>query len=269
MALHFAVQEHLVGGNTETEKWDAARRLGFDGIELRGADAKALQARLPELRAARAAGAVFPSVCTGGERFIGDADPGARAEALEQIKTLLSVIGELGGTGAITPAAYGRHSNFLPPFTPPRTPAEDRAVLTDMLGLLGDHAASEGVLVLLEPINRYEDHMLNTLAQGVDLLGHLGHGSVRLMADLYHMNIEEADPAAALRAAMPYVAHLHLADSNRLEPGQGHTDFAAAFAVLAEQGFAGACALECRLSGPAESTLTAALAYLRAAESGA
>ena len=61
------------------------------------------------------------------------------------------------------------HSNRLPPFAAPRTPEEDRDILLEMLGALGSHAAARGVAVYLEPLNRYEDHMVNTLAQGAEL----------------------------------------------------------------------------------------------------
>ena len=139
----------------------------------------------------------------------------------QDVKTKIQMRATSGAgstNGAVTPASYGMHSNYLPPFKPQRDRAGDRAVLLDMLGQLGDHAQRAGTTVLVEPLNRYEDHMLNTLAQGVDLLTALGHGSVKLMADLFHMNIEEPDSAAALDAAMPHVAHVHLADSTRAEP---------------------------------------------------
>lgn len=267
--MKLAVQENLLPGADASAKWDAARRLGFDGVELRGTSGPDLTARLPELRAARKAGAVFPSICVISDRFIGDWDADRRAEALATMKDLLSVAGEMGARGAVTPASYGMHFNYLPPFTPRRDAAGDRAILTDMLGQLGDHAKAEGVLVLLEPLNRYEDHMLNTLAQGVELLGALGHGSVKLMADLYHMNIEEADGAAALRDAAPHVAHVHLADSNRQVPGRGHVRFAPAFAALRETGFDGACAIECIPPEDGEAGLAAALSCLKSAAKGA
>jgi sugar phosphate isomerase/epimerase len=117
----------------------------------------------------------------------------------------------------------------------------------------------------LEPLNRYEDHMVNTLAQGAELCRGAGSPAVRLMADLFHMNIEEADMAASLTQAGALVAHVHLADSSRLEPGTGHTDFAAPFAALQAMGFAGWGAIECRLSHPPEVALAAALSTIRAA----
>src|SRR4028119_1149477 len=98
------------------------------------------------------------------------------------------------------PAAWGMFSRRLPPFTPPRSPERDREVLLDALGRLGEVAAREGVLLLLEPLNRYEDHMVNTVAEAAELARATGLASVAVGADTYHMNIEEADPLAAVDA---------------------------------------------------------------------
>ena len=263
MALKLAVQENLIPGDDLIGKWETVRAIGYDGIELRGN--AGMRDRLPELRAARDAGAVFSSICVISDRFIGDFDPGRRAEALAAMTELCDVAAEVGARGVVTPASYGMHSNRLPPFTPPRTPEEDREVLLDMLGRLGRHAAGRGVLVLFEPLNRYEDHMVNTLDQGAGLCRDTGLPSVRLMADLFHMNIEEADLAQALRDAGDMVAHVHLADSSRLEPGTGHTDFEAAFRALAAIGFEGWCAMECRLSSESGEALRRAHGVLREA----
>lgn len=137
------------------------------------------------------------------------------------------------------------------------------ARLADGLGRLGRRAAELGTLVLYEPLNRYETNLVNTLADGVRLLR--GVENVKLLADLFHMNIEEADMAASLSQAGALVAHLHLADSSRLEPGTGHTDFATAFDALRAGEFAGWGAIECRLSAPPEIALAAALSTIRAA----
>jgi sugar phosphate isomerase/epimerase len=263
--MKLAIQDVLLPGETLERKWDFAQSIGFAGIEMWGRGGPAFQARLPELHAARRAGVVMPTVCVIMDHFIGDFDAGKRASALANMKTLLTVIAEIGGTGAITPAAYGLHSNYLPPFAAPRSAAEDRSILIDQLGALGDHAASADVTLLFEPLNRYEDHMCNTLAEGVAILEALAHPSVKLMADLFHMSIEESDSPAALRAAGAHVGHVHLADNNRREPGKGHTDFAAAFTALKQMQFSGWMAVECILSGPASDVLPPAAAHLRAA----
>jgi sugar phosphate isomerase/epimerase len=261
--MRLAVQENLVSGEDVLAKWNLMRRLGFDGLELRGR--AGMRERLPELRAARATGLVASSICLDGGPFIGAFEADAREAAVAAVAEMLDVGSELGVRGVITPAAYGLHSNRLPPFAAPRPPEEDRAVLLDGLSRLAEHAALCGVEVWLEPLNRYEDHMVNTLAQGVELVRAVGSPALRLMADLFHMNIEEGDMAAALTETGPLVAHVHLADSSRLEPGTGHTDFAAPFAALRAMGFDGWGAIECRLSGPVEESLARALAALRAA----
>jgi sugar phosphate isomerase/epimerase len=176
---------------------------------------------------------------------------------------LLECAAELGARGVVTPAAWGIFSTRLPPHTPPRSSAEDRQILLEALGHLGGVAATLGVQVFFEPLNRYEDHMVNTLAQGAILLAELGQPSLRLLADTYHMNIEEANPIQALQDHSAWLGQVHLSDSNRFEPGQGHLDFAKVFAILERLGFAGYGALECRLSGEPEVALARSLARLR------
>jgi sugar phosphate isomerase/epimerase len=86
-----------------------------------------------------------------------------------------------------------------------------------------------------------------------------------VMADLYHMNIEERDPPGALAAAGAHLRHVHLSDSNRLQPGAGHIDFAAAFHALRQIGYDGFMAIECRLDGPPEAALRESARFLREA----
>jgi sugar phosphate isomerase/epimerase len=111
--VRLACQEHILPGDDILEKWEFAASAGFDGIELRGTED--WRERLDELRAVREQGAVFSSVCLISDRFIGDFDADRRREAVEHMKHLLSGIAELGGTGAVTPAAYGLASRRLPP----------------------------------------------------------------------------------------------------------------------------------------------------------
>ena len=86
---------------------------------------------------------------------------------------------------------------------------------------------------------------------------------MRLLADTYHMNIEEDDVCAALRAAAPVLGAVHLSDSNRHHPGRGHVDFAAVLATLRESGFDGTLSVECRPRGEPGAELRACGAFLR------
>ena len=263
MVLKLAAQEQMAPGRDLVAKYDFLVGAGFDGIELRGQGDLAFRERLPELRAARDAGVVMPSVCVMMDHFIGDFDPARRRDAVENMKVLLSVIAEVGGYGAITPAAYGLFSRALPPFTPPRSPVEDRQVLLDGLGELGGHAQREGAMVLLEPLNRYEDHMVNSLDQAAELCRAVGLESVRVMGDFFHMSIEEVDLAESIRRTGPLLAHMQLGDSNRLQPGAGHLDFGPPLKALEEIGFQGFLAMECHLDGDPATVLPAVARYLR------
>lgn len=260
--MNLACQEHLIPGETAIEKWDAVRSFGYQGIELRGGGDEDFRARLPELREAVRQGARYPSICGILPVFVGDFDADKRHDAIGRLKVLLSAAAELGATGVISPAAYGIHSNRLPPHKARRSPAEDEQILLDGFGELAAHAQREGVKILIEPLNRYEDHMINRLEQGVALCERIGSPAAAIMADLFHMNIEEPSLADALIGARGRLAHLHAADSNRLEPGQGHTDFRAVSRALEQIGFTGFVALECGLSAEPETALKAAAAVL-------
>ena len=260
--MKLACQDHLIPGDSIAEKWSTLTSLGYAGIELRGGGDDAFRARLPELRQARRMGVVFSSICGILPVFVADFDADKRRDAIARVKVLLTAAAELGAVGVVTPAAYGIHSNALPPFVAPRDEAADRAVLIDSFGELAAHAQSEGVKILIEPLNRYEDHMLNRLEQAAALCDAIGLRSAAIMADLFHMAIEEANSAAALLAAGRWLGHLHGADSNRCEPGAGQTDFTPVTAALRSLGFDGYVALECRLTGDPRDALARAARVL-------
>ncbi len=104
---------------------------------------------------------------------------------------------------------------------------------------IGEHAEKLGTSVALEPLNRYESNWFNRLDEGVELVQSLETRGVRLLADLFHMNIEEPSIAGALRGAAEYIGHVHLADSNRRAIGLGHIDAAAVGRTLREIGYGG------------------------------
>ena len=261
--MRLACQERLLPGANVIERWVFAHSIGFDALELQaGTRAEVAQQRVEWIDAVQH-GAVVTSICLAGGPFIGAFDAGERAEAIERMKLLLEITAELGARGVVMPAAWGLASTRLPKLRPLRTEAEDRAVLLEGLHTLGLHALKHGVLVLLEPMNRYEDHMVNTLEQAAEYVQAVKHESVRVMADTYHMNIEEANPPESLRRHAAWLAHVHVSDSNRFEPGKGHVDFRAILEILNNIGYDGDLALECRLSGDARIVLPETVQFLR------
>jgi sugar phosphate isomerase/epimerase len=239
--IKVSCQEQLLPGATLQEKWEFARRAGYDAIEVRGRGDFAFRDRLPELRRAARDGVPMPSVCVEMPHFLGAFDADLRRDAIAQLTSQLSVIAEVGGPGAVacTPASYGMFSRRLPPFEPPRDAEADREVLVEGLAILGEHAEREGAVLAFEPLNRYEDHMVNRIEQAVDLIDAVGLRSVRVLADTYHMNIEERSLPQAIRNTGARINHVHLSDSNRAAPGLGHVDYPGILQALLDVDYTG------------------------------
>lgn len=102
------------------------------------------------------------------------------------------------------------------------------------IGATGEIAQAAGVDLVLEVVNRFETNLLNTTAQGLAFLQETGSDHVRLHLDTFHMNIEEANPAAAIRLAGDKLGYFHIGESNRGYLGDGTIDFDAIFDALVE-----------------------------------
>ena len=102
------------------------------------------------------------------------------------------------------------------------------------IGATGEIAQAAGVDLVLEVVNRFETNLLNTTAQGLAFLAETGSDHVRLHLDTFHMNIEEANPAAAIRLAGDKLGYFHIGESNRGYLGDGTIDFDAIFDALVE-----------------------------------
>ncbi len=130
----------------------------------------------------------------------------------------------------------------------PGTEGTERARMLDWLadGLRGlaRRAADHGLPLVLEPLNRYETRVLNRLGDAASFLEERGLANIVLLADLFHMNIEEASIPDALRRAGCRVGHLHFADSNRRPVGLGHLDLPPIVDALREIGYTGYASAE-------------------------
>ncbi len=138
--------------------------------------------------------------------------------------------------------------------------SEGRKRIADGLGQFAHLAEGLGVRVLLEPLNRYECNNVNSLPDGLALIREVGAANLFLLADTFHMNIEDVDMAANLRAAGNRLGYVHLADSNRQAPGSGHTDFGPLVEALRATGYKGYVSAEVQ---PLPDDATAAEKFVR------
>lgn len=264
MTVGLALQEHVVAGASLEEKFETAQAWGFSALELRGKGEGIFASRLPELKRAKAAGVRMETLCVEMLHFVCDFDPDLREDAIVQLTQQLETFAEIGGKALVTPASYGLFSKRLPPFVPPRSPAEDHKVLTDSFGILAERAKQLGIVVAIEPLNRYEDYLINSFQDAAKLIDQIGLDSLRICADTYHMNIEQARPLEDLRDYRKYIAHVQLSDTNRLEPGAGHFDWKSLLEELAGWELTVTPAYECRLSGEPEVVLPESARFLAA-----
>ncbi len=105
----------------------------------------------------------------------------------------------------------------------PKPEAED--LFLEITRGLCDYAHPKGVTLILEPVNRYEIDFINNVEEGVELMKKVNRPNMKLMPDVFHMNIEDRTIGPELAKHIDFVKYIHFADSNRLAPGQGHLDF--------------------------------------------
>ena len=195
----FAVQTTIAQGDSLGEKFEQLVRWGYDGVEVSGAD---LLERADEVRrASDDTGLRVTSACGGYQGWLVERNPRARALAIAQIQRILAVGAEMGIPGLVVPAAYGIGARAgLPPARYAFTVDEERALLLDSLEQVLASAERSGGVLYLEPLNRYEDRVLNTLAEARAIIDQvrldhekiagLAHGHCHLQTFLATLDFE-------------------------------------------------------------------------------
>jgi len=140
-----------------------------------------------------------------------------------------------------------------------------RLTLIEVMRLAGERAEGLGVRLVLEPLNRYETDLIGTVNEGLTLIDEIGSPQVGLLLDTFHMNIEEANLFTSIRQAATAgrLWHVHIGDSNRLPPGQGHIDFDGIVGVLTENGYSGWLSAELLASLDPDAAAEATIQYMR------
>lgn len=208
---------------------------GYDGVELAIRDPKLVDAGELE-RVVSTHGLTVPAIGTGqawGEEklsFTSD-DPAVRAAAIERVKSHVPLASCLNATIII---------GLLRGITPEgQSHQQSMTYLIEALQACCSTAAENDVCLALEPLNRYETDLIHTVADGLDLLDHIGADNMGLLLDTFHMNIEEPSIEESIRACSERIFHFHVADSNRWHPGAGHLDFASILEALFATGYQG------------------------------
>lgn len=215
-------------------------RLGFGGVELHG-DLEAFAA--PDVRELLSAHGLEVFSLTPANVDIAHPDEGIRGASVAYYERLVEFAHAIGAP------LIGCHG-LVSRVRPIGDLGRERELLVDAVRRICRSASSVGVRVAFEVLNRYESCHVNTGAEALAMLDEVHADNLGVLLDAYHMNIEEPDPAGALRAAGHRLTLFHLADSNREGLGRGHVDVSAHLGALEDVGYDGPIILECTAPGP-------------------
>ncbi len=223
--------------------------LGYDLVEVCVEDPAVLSA--PVLSAAARETGLAVGVCGafGPERDLSHDDPARRRQGVDYLRGCIDLAAEVGSPHVAGPmyATTGR-ARMLGP--------DERARqfrwATDSIREAADHAAERGVALAVEPLNRFETDLVNTVEQGLELCAATGRDNVGLLLDTFHMNIEEKHLGDAVRLAGDRVFHVQVAENDRGTPGSGHVPWAEFFGALDDIGYRGQVVVESFLPTVAE-----------------
>lgn len=220
---------------------ESARKYGYDGVELSLLDSQKLDQgwlleKLRELNLEAFAIATAQSYSTDGYSLYSPHED-KRQQAIKRIKAHIDFASRLkamviigGIRGKLTGSAEDWNTQ--------------REKGTQALVTCVRSAQKEGVTLLLEPINRYETNLINTVEEALQLVEEIGSKYLRLLLDTFHMNIEERSIVGSILMAGSHLGYVHFADNNRLAPGWGHIDFVQVLSGLKEIGYQGPISVE-------------------------
>nr|WP_245354042.1 sugar phosphate isomerase/epimerase family protein [Brachybacterium sacelli] len=255
----------MVPGDSLTEKAEKLARWGYEAIAVFEPLETWNDASSAELVDLEGRTGVKPVEFVLQDEVYGKAmslDPALREQCRDMYRRSAEVCAEIGAVMEIE-YEYGSQDP-LPLFDPyQQLTADQRDAFVAFYRELLIHVEGSRARVLLEPINRYESRYLNCVIDNLAVIEEAAHPQAGLLPDLFHLSIEEGDPAASLRGAGDQVAHVHLGDSNRLLPGSGHLDWPSIIEALRDIRYDGYLNLECSTEGDPEKSLPATARFLR------
>lgn len=233
-------------GMTDLKKIiDTAAGIGYDAVEITAALHTPVDL-VPERRREVKGWIRNAGIQCSGLHYIFDGsirllsqDPEMMKKSVAYLNKVIDLAADLEAPTVIV-GSGGITRNFEPEWDR----EESALCMAEVLHTVGDYAGKKGVVLAIEAINRYETQFLNTMREASEFALRVNHPNVRTMADTYHMNIEEKDPAESVRKYGSLLQNLHLADSNRGAPGDGHFDFASIVQALRDIKFTKYCSYE-------------------------
>lgn len=234
--------------DADVQAYRHVAELGYDAIEVCVEDPRLLTADGIRDSAVGAGLAVAICAVFGADRDLSAADPALRAAGVAYLEHCVDLAAAVGSANVGGPMYK---TTGKAPAASSADRAGELARATDSIRRAADYAGERGVRLAIEPINRFETDLVNTVEQAVTLCNSVGRPNVGLCLDTFHMNIEEKDVAAAVRVAAGRVFHVQVSENDRGAPGTGHVGWDAFFGALRDIDYRGMIVLEAFMdSGP-------------------
>lgn len=239
--------EWIFGGRPLDAILRLLRASGYDGIELMGEPDRRDADRLgADVRAAGLTVSGTTAICNWPteDRDLANPDAGVRRRAVEYFKGCVDLAAAVGApVVGLIPAAVGRLDALT---------SYDREWRWAVEGAreIALHAGENGVAVGVEAINRYETFLVNRLDQALEFIAEIDVAGTGVIADAFHMQLEERDSGEAVERAGARLVALHIADSNRLGLGHGQLALAPVLEAARKIGFDGPFVMEFTAPGP-------------------
>jgi len=240
---------------------DRGKRIGYDGLEL-NPDALPSELDIPMIRKALDENG-FEIAAIGTKNayvkynsYLASSVKGKYEFVIKYIKDCCKVAMELNCS--IVQAGIALQGSKL---DEDKNTARER--LVNGLKKICEITSQYDLMIILEPLNRFLGQLLNTFDEVFEIINMLGVPNIGLMGDLFHMNIEERSIEGSIRKAGGLLKYLHVNDSNRLAPGEGHLNFVEIFRALKAISYDGYLTLEITPKPTPDEALTKALTYLK------
>jgi D-psicose/D-tagatose/L-ribulose 3-epimerase len=217
------------------------RSLGYEQVEVCIEDPARLTAKAVAKAASDAGLSVLICGAFGPDRDVSHGDRERRRAGLDYLRGCVEFAAGVGSPLVSGPMyAPTGQARLLDP----GARGEQWRRATDSLAQVAEFAGDVNVRLAVEPLNRFETDLVNTVEQGLRLCADVGADNVGLLLDTFHMNIEEKSIAGAIRDAGSHVRHFHACENDRGAPGTGHVEWTEVFAALDEIGYRGDTVIE-------------------------
>lgn len=225
----------------DVDQFDVAKEMGYDLIEVCIEDPAVVSAEALKKASERTGLPVSICGAFGPDRDVSHEDPQKRRQGIDYLKVCVDIAQAVGSPHVAGPmySATGK-ARLLPP----EERQQQRQWAADSLREVADYASERGVTLAIEPLNRFETDLVNTVEQGLELCELIGRDNVGLMLDTFHMNIEEKNIGAAITAAGDKIFHFQVSENDRGTPGSGHVPWSETFDALKTINYQGSIVVE-------------------------